>query len=180
MSVEHCLVRRNTQALAQLQERPDLLHDMMDEFFSTATYLDSRDGIRASPLAVPPVVRMLYLDEFTTSLLVDFRDEGSAFFAAIAGWGGAHVVDGVRYGHGEVLYYFPEEAKEVAAKLHAYPPALLDTRFAEGADNFRLASAGYFKGDQAILAHQRQFADYVRKFYDAAAGEGDGVLLLTV
>lgn len=187
MSVEYCVVRIPPLEFEQLQHQPDVLQDLMDEFYSTAAeesqekgYVDSRRAVTDSPVIAPAVIRILYVDEFTTSLLVNFMEEDSPFFVGVAGWGKAHILDGVSYGYGDISYYTPEEAKTVASSLNTYPDELLDERFRERADDFRIASAGYLKDDQAILAYQRMFANLLRRFYKEAAEDGDYVLLLTV
>ena len=184
MSVEYCVVRVASQTFEQLQQ-PGLLQDLMDEFHTpqSSAYqerADARDSIRGTPVAVPAILRMLYFDEFTTSLLVDFLDESSAMFKALAGWGEAHILAGVRYGYGEIAYYLPDEVKTVSRELDAYPEALLEERLQQRVDTFRIAAAGYFEDDQAIRAHQRLFAGFLRRFYEEAARDGNFVLLLTV
>ena len=182
MSVDYCVVRVSPQPFQELQRQPDILQDMMEEFYSAPkkTHIDSRDVIRGEDASSSAVLRMLYFDEFTTSLLVNLMGEESAFFLAVAGWGYAHVLKGVSYGSGEISYYSPDEAAEVAHDLKAYPDAQLESRFREGADNYRIASAGYFQDDQEILAHQLMFANLLRRFYAEAAQDGEFVLLLTV
>ena len=187
MSVEYCVVRVTPRIFKQLQQQPSILQDLMDEFYTTSSdkkrekvYVDSRDVFRGSRIIVPPVLRMLYIDEFTTALLVNFMDESSAYFAALVGWGNAQLLNGVSYGYGDISYYPPDDAKTVALKLNGYLHTLLEARFREQADNFRVASAGYFDDDRAILAHQRTFADLLRRFYNEAVQDGDFVLLLIV
>ncbi|HEU5103441.1 MAG TPA: hypothetical protein VFU22_30680 [Roseiflexaceae bacterium] len=187
MSVEYCLVRMAPHDFEELRQQPSILHDLMDTFYQAASdksqdrlYVDSRDVFAGSVLIVPAALRMLYVDEFTTSLLVDFMDERSAVFAALIGWGDAQPLESVQYGHGAISYYAPDDVRIVALKLSAYPHALLEARLRKHADRFRLAAAGYFDGDQAILAHQHTFADLLCAFYDQAARDGDVVLLLVV
>jgi hypothetical protein len=159
----------------------------MDDFYAapieentSSASIDSRDVIRGRPIKFPPVLRMLYVDEFTTSLLVNFMDESSTFFMALAGWGHAHILSGIRYGYGEISYYLPDEVTKVAMELNVYPKKRLEERFWEGAENYRIAANGYFSDDQAILKHQRLFEDFLGRFYNEAAEAGDFVLLLTV
>ena len=187
MSVEYCVVRIAPQTFEKLQQQPGRLQELMDEFYAAPsggnlqkTSVDSREVIRGTPAVVALALRVLYLDEFTTSLLVSFMDESSALFGAVVGWGRAHTLEGVSYGYGDISYYFPDEVKKIAAELNAYPQRLLEERFHEEADNFRIAAAGYLKDDRAILEHQRLFADLLRRFYNEAAQMGDVVLLLTV
>lgn len=184
MSVEYCVVRVAPQTFERIQQQPEILQDLMEEFqmpqSAAREKIDARDVIRGIDFADPDAVRMLYVDEFTTSLLVDFMDEGSALFKALAGWEDAHILSGVRYGYGEITYYFPEEVKKVSIELDAYPDTLLEARLNNGADRFRIAAAGYFEDDRAILAHQHLFARFLRRFYGSAARDGDFVLLLTV
>jgi hypothetical protein len=187
MSVEYCLVRVTSILFEKLQQQPEILQDLIDGFYNRSSeenreksYIDSRDVIRGTGAPSSSVLQMLYFDEFTTSLLVNFKDEGSAFFAALAGWGSTHILDGSSYGYGEVSYYFPGEVTRVSLELNAFPETLLEAWFGQQADNFRLAAAGYFRNDQAILAHQHTFADLTRRFYNEAAHDGDFVLLLIV
>jgi hypothetical protein len=126
------------------------------------------------------MIRTLHVDEFITSLLVDFMNDDSAFFIALAGWRSAHLLEGVSYGYGDISYSTPEEAKSVTSSLNSYPDELLEERFREHAEDFRIAAAGYFHDDQAILAHKRTFANLLRKIYNEAAKDSDFVLLLTV
>jgi hypothetical protein len=173
----------------QLQGDAHVLHDLMDAFHSASRSpgssrdvhsMDSRDRYRGLRPGVPLVLRLLYVDEFTTSLLVDFTEESSALFAALAGWGTAHTLTGISYGYGEVTYYTPEDVRRVALQLRDYPDALLEARFRDHADTFRMGSSAYFADDQSILEHQRSFAALLRRLYDEAAQDGDFVLLLTV
>ena len=189
MSVEYCVIRVTRATFRDLQQRTEVLHDLMDAFYSASRtqntsqdrdYVDSRAKYRDSSLHVPPVLRLLYVDEFTTSLLVDFMDEKSAFFTALVGWGTAHVLPGISYGYDEIAYYAPDDVKEVTWELRHYPDALLESRFKQHVDTFRIASTGYFTDDQAILQHQRSFAKLLRRLYDEAVHDADFVLLLTV
>jgi hypothetical protein len=187
MSVEYCVVRVAPCMVEHLQQQPGILQDLVDDFYTlppdgnqAKEYVDSRDVYRGLRSNMPLVLRMLYVDEFTTSLLVNFMDESSAFFAALAGWGSAHLLQGVSYGYGDISYYAPDEVKAVVLALNAASNALLEARFNEYADDFRIASSGYFDDDQAILAHQRIFAELLRRFYAEAAQDGDCVLLLVV
>jgi hypothetical protein len=186
MSVEYCVVRVTPQTFKQVQEQSGFLQDLMDELYATPidsnsqkVSIDSRDVTRGHLIDVPAVLRMLHIDEFTTSLLVYFMEESSAFYNALAGWGRVHILSGVSYGYGEISYYFPDEVARVALELNTYPNEILEERFWDGAENYRTASIGYFKDDQAILAHQRLFVELLRKFYNEAAQDGDFVLLLT-
>jgi hypothetical protein len=187
MSVEYCVVRVTSHTFGQLQQQPEILQDLIDEFYSTSGeasqakgYIDSHNAITDSLVIAPPIVRTLYIDEFTTWLLVDFMEEDSPFFVALAGWSRAHLLESVSYGYGDIFYYSPEDAKPIAASLKDYATELLEARFREQAEDFRIASAGYLKDDQAILAYQRTFANLLRRFYNEAAQDGDFVLLLTV
>ncbi len=157
----------------------------MDELYTKSpnearTSVDARDVFRGSNILMPSSLRMLYVDEFTTSLLVNFMDENSAFFVALAGWGISHPLDGLQYGYGDVTYYLPDEVKRVSLQLNAEPEMLLVERFREQADNYRSASSGYLDDDTAILTHQRTFADLLRRLYHEAGRDGDFVLLLMV
>ena len=187
MSVEYCVVRVSPQGFESLQKQPALLQDLIDEFYTgpsggelEKTYADAREVIRGTTAGASRTLRMLYLDEFTTSLLVSFLDENSAPFNAVAGWGRAHILQGLSYGYGHISYYVPDEVKTMASELKTYSQTLLEMRFWEDAENFRLASAGYLRDDQAILAHQRFFADLLRRLYNQAVQAGDFVLLLMV
>ena len=119
MSVEYCLVRATPRVFEQLQRQPDILQDLMDEFHTASSednqskgYVDSRNTIKGSQVTMLPLIRILYVDEFTTSLLVNFMDENSPFFIALAGWGKSHLLDGVSYGYGDISYYPPDDAKQ--------------------------------------------------------------------
>lgn len=187
MSVEYCVVRTSPEFFANLQQEPAILDQIMDGFYSSSSharpdkgYIDSRQVFQGSEIVVPTDLRMIYFDEFTASLLVDFREESSAFFTALVGWGSAHALEGVRYGHGDVAFYSPEEAGRIAGQLNAHPNTLLEKRFQDQAHHFRTAVAGMLKDDEAILAHQRDFADFLRRFYEEATQTGDFVLLLMV
>ena len=189
MSVDYCVIRVAPSTFQQLQGESRVLHDLMDAFYSASRSqdssqevhsIDARDLYRGLRLGVPPVLRLLYVDEFTTSLLVDFRDESSALFAALVGWGTAHILMGISYGYGEVNYYTPEDVRQIALQLLHYPDELLEARFSEYADTFRMGSSAYFADDQAILEHQRSFAALLRRLYEEAAQDGDFVLLLTM
>jgi hypothetical protein len=68
-------------------------------------------------------------------------DESSAVFVVLVGWGNAHSLEGVSYAYEDIYYYFPDDVTRVALELNAYPQALLEGRFREQADNFRIASA---------------------------------------
>lgn len=188
MSVDYCVVRVTPSIFQQLQGASHVLQDLMDAFYSASRSpdpgqevysIDSRDIYRGLRLYAP-ILRLLYVDEFTASLLVDFTEESSALFRALAGWGTAHILPGISYGYGEVTYYAPEDVRQVALQLRDYPDALLGARFREHADTFRMGSTAYFAGDQAILEHQRSFAALLRRLYEEAAQDGDFVLLLTV
>jgi hypothetical protein len=187
MSVEYCVLRVAPRMVEELRQQPSILQDIMDAFYTSSPdasqeqqHVDSRDVYRGLRRSVPSVFRMLYMDEFTTSLLVDFMDESSAFFAALVGWGSADRLEGVSYGYGDISFYAPQQASVIALELNATSNALLVGRFHEHASDFRLASSGYFADDQAILEHQSRFADLLRRFYTEAAHDGDSVLLLVV
>jgi hypothetical protein len=183
MSVEYCVVRVPPETFQEIQRQPSILQDLMDEYdtlTSERVHFDSREVFHGKGMRAPAILRMVYFDEFTTALLVNFMDEGSAFFVALAGWGVAHILNGVSYGYGEISYYAPEEVKRVSLELHTYPQTLLADRFMEAVDDFRIASAGYFEDDQEIIAHQQRCADLLRRFCNEAAQDGDYVLLLTV
>jgi hypothetical protein len=159
----------------------------MDEFYISSAdnshakeYIDSREAFRGLPIIAPQSLRMLYVDEFTTSLLVNFTNESSAYFIALVGWGNAHILESVSYGYGDISYYPPNQVAIVAIELNATPQEFLEEWFKEQADNFRRSAAGYFRDDQAILAHQHTFADFLCRFYDEAAHDGNFVLLLIV
>ena len=164
-----------------------MLDRLMDGFYSGSSetgqdreWIDSRRVFQGLDLVIPASLRMIYFDEFTTSLLVDFMEETSAFFVALIGWGNAHVLEGVRYGYGDISYYSPQETEQIPTQIAAYPNALLETRFENQAQDFRTAVAGLLQDDLAIIAHQRAFADFLRRFYEEATQAGDFVLLFIV
>ena len=164
-----------------------MLDQLMDGFYSGLSetgqgreWVDSRLIFQDIDLVVPSSLRMIYFDEFTASLLVDFMEETSAFFVALVGWGSAHVLEGVRYGYGDISYYSPPETKRIAEQIAAYPNALLEKKYENQAQDFRAAVAGLLRDDREILAHQRAFAELLRRFYAEATQAGDFVLLLIV
>ena len=149
MSVEYCVVRVTPGVFRPIHQQPRLMQELMEELYKAPSdraeenvCIDSRNVFRGSSVGSPSIIRMLYLDEFTTSLLVDFMNEASPFFVAIAGWGQAQLLDGVQYGYGDILYYHPDEAKVIASSPYAYPDTSLESRFREHANDFRISSAG--------------------------------------
>src|SRR5829696_7667244 len=99
------MLRVNSELFKQLKQQPELIQDLMDEFYAMPvdtnterTYADSRDVFRKSLIIVPGVLDTLYVDEFSTSLLENFREASSAFFVALAGWDTAPILEEVRYG----------------------------------------------------------------------------------
>jgi len=182
MSVEYCVVRVSPGFFTKLRQEPAILDELLDGFYSdpSGEWGDSRPVFRGLDIVVPSSLRMIYFDEFTTSLLVDFMAETSAFFVALVGWGSAHLLEGVRYGYGDISYYSPAEAERIAEQIAAYPNALLEKRFEDHSDDFRTAVAGLLEDDRAILLHQRTFADFLRRFYEEATRAGDFTLLLMV
>lgn len=188
MSVEYCVVRLSPATLEQLRQSPEQLAELMDTYYTRLLEpaaerdcLDAREAYSGRTLPTAPALRMLHIDEFTASLLVDFGDEaGSPVFDALVGWDTATPLEGFQYGHGTVYAYDPSAAAEVAARLAAHPPMLLEAHFRADAARFRSSARGYFADDSTILAHQRRFAEALERLYREAAHDGDAVLLLTV
>src|SRR5689334_22855626 len=122
MSVEYCVIRLGPKRFAELLQHPDHLADLVDEYYSQllepaadADCVDARAAYSGEAFAPPHTLRMLYCDEFTTSLLVSFMDnEQTPFYHALVGWETAQPLLGSSYGHGEARYYEPREVSRVA------------------------------------------------------------------
>ncbi len=171
MSVEACLIRVTPPELKQLQDQPDSLDALIENLQEHSVFFN--------PNLDDPVERVLYVNEFTLSLLTEL-DNDSTPLAPLnrALIFGNHVLEGAAYGMGEVLFHTPEEVQVLARELSRLPESELRPRFESRAADFRLAAQGYLEGDDAILQHQQGHFKRLVEFYRGAAQEGDAMLVL--
>lgn len=180
MSVEEKLIRLATPAFESLQQNPTILPDLIEDHHEVS-YFDSRNIYKGLLRFDGPVPRMIHIDEFTIWLLTD-RYEHTALCDAVVAWRDTQELIGAQHGQGFAYATFqnPEAVRLVARGLERYPKQELTDRFHSQAEMFRQAAADSLTGDEAILAYQQGFFEFLHRFYREAAQQKEYILHLIV
>lgn len=120
------------------------------------------------------------MDEFTVSLISHPFWEDTPFeLLNRAIVYGSQILEGAVYGMGGVIYHAPDEEQAIAEELQRFPLEVLRTHFQDNADHLRMAASEFCKTDEAILEYQKARFSELVAFYQAAAREGNAVLIST-
>ncbi len=173
MSIDSCLIRITALELKTLQEQPDSLSLFVESLEDYSALLDRKHD--------DPINRVLYVDEFTLSLLTDMYPLETPFAPLNRALRlGSHILDGAEYGMGIVLLHTGAEVKAISDELSRFPEQDLRARFEEHAADFRLAATGYLESDEAILQYQAVHFRRLVTFFQAAAHQDDAMLVLVM
>lgn len=171
MSVDTCLVRVTALELRELERHPESF---------TAFISDLRDNtVFFNPNLDDPVERVLYVDEFTRSLLTDMTALEEVFeplnrALLFAG----HVLGGESIG--QAAFHTADEVQALSREIADFPEENLRALISKHAPEFRISATGFLNGDEAILAYQKAHFDRLSTFYRHAAQQGDAMLLLVM
>ena len=134
-----------------------------------------------NPRLTDPVDRVLYVDEFTLSLLTDMYPLETPLAPLNRALRlGSHILDGAQYGVGGVLFHGADEVRAISKELTQIPESDLCVFYEEHATDFRLAAKGYLESDEAILKYQKAHSRRLVAFYQTAARQGNAMLLIVM
>ncbi len=171
MSVDTCLVRVTALELKGLERHPESFTSFISDLRDKTVFFN--------PNLDDPVERVLYVDEFTRSLLTDMTALEEVFEPLNrALMFGGHVLGGESIG--PAVYHTADDVKAISSDLTDFAGENLQALVFRHAAEFRIAAVGFLNNDEAILAYQKAHFDRVCTFYRDAAQQSDAMLLLVV
>ena len=180
MSVNYCLIQISPEELKTFGEQASTCSAFVEE-------MAEHFGLQKLD---EPIDRMLYIDEFTKSLLTDLRAIHSPFEPINrALMFPSHVLDYAGYACNGVGFHTVDEVKSLSESLDKFAEANLQALLASRPhahvqdlqahfQYVHLLGAESMDDNEAVQQYQRAWFDRVVEFFGKVSRQGDAVLLI--